>query len=145
MAQDPDVDQVAGALRVSIGLLVRRLRQVPADGELTLPETSALARLDRGGPATPSALAKLEQISPQSMGATLGALEARGLVERRPDPEDARQVVISATEAGMAALRNRRNARTEALAQALSTGFTRSELKELMAVAPLLERLAQSL
>ena len=145
MAQDPDVDQVAGALRVSIGLLVRRLRQVQTEGELTLPETSALARLDRGGPATPSALAKLEQISPQSMGATLGALEARGLVERRPDPEDGRQVVISATEAGLQALRNRRNARTEALAQALSTGFTRSELKELMAVAPLLERLAQSL
>ena len=145
MAQDPDVDQVAGALRVSIGLLVRRLRQVQTEGELTLPETSALARLDRGGPATPSALAKLEQISPQSMGATLGALEARGLVERRPDPEDGRQVVISATEAGLQALRNRRNARTEALAQALSTGFTRSELKELMAVAPLLDRLAQSL
>ena len=145
MAQDPDVDQVAGALRVSIGLLVRRLRQVQAEGELTLPESSALARLDRGGPATPSALAKLEQISPQSMGATLGALEARGLVERRPDPEDGRQVVISATEAGLQALRNRRNARTEALAQALSTGFTHSELKELMAVAPLLDRLAQSL
>ena len=145
MAQDPDVDQVAGALRVSIGLLVRRLRQVQAEGELTLPETSALARLDRGGPATPSALAKLEQISPQSMGATLGALEARGLVERRPDPEDGRQVVISATEAGLQALRNRRNARTEHLAQALSTGFTRSELKQLMAVAPLLERLAQSI
>ena len=145
MAQDPDVDQVAGALRVSTGLLVRRLRQVQAEGELTLPETSALARLDRGGPSTPSALAKLEQISPQSMGATLGALEARGLVERRPDPQDGRQVVISPTEAGLQALRNRRNARTEALAQALSTGFTRSELKELMAVAPLLERLAQSL
>jgi DNA-binding MarR family transcriptional regulator len=145
MVQDPDVDQVAGALRVSIGLLVRRLRQVQAEGELTLPETSALARLDRGGPSTPSALAKLEQISPQSMGATLGALEARGLVERRPDPQDGRQVVISPTEAGLQALRNRRNARTQALAQALSTGFTRSELKELMAVAPLLERLAQSL
>ena len=145
MTQDPDLDQVAGALRVSIGLLVRRLRQVQAEGELTLPETSALARLDRGGPATPSALAKLEQISPQSMGATLGALEARGLVERRPDPEDGRQVVMSATEAGLQALRNRRNARTEHLAQALSSGFTRSELKQLMAVAPLLERLAQSI
>ncbi len=130
---------------MSIGLLVRRLRQVQAEGELTLPETSALARLDRGGPATPSALAKLEQISPQSMGATIGALEARGLVERRPDPQDGRRVVISPTDAGLQALCNRRNARTEALAQALSTGFTRSELKELMAVAPLLERLAQSL
>jgi len=145
MTQDPDVDQVAGALQVSMGLLLRRLRQVQAEGELTLPESSALARLDRGGPATSSALAKLEQISPQSMGATLGGLEARGLVERRLDPEDGRQVVISATEAGLRALRNRRNARTEALAQALSSGFTRSELKQLMAVAPLLERLAQSI
>jgi DNA-binding MarR family transcriptional regulator len=145
MTQDPDIQQLAGTLRVSIGLLLRRLRLVQAEGELTLPESSALARLDRGGPATPTALAKLEQISPQSMGATLGALEARGLVERRPDPEDGRQVVISATEAGLQALRNRRNARTEHLAQALSTGFTRSELELLMAVAPLLERLAQSI
>ena len=145
MTQDPDIQQLAGMLRVSIGLLLRRLRQVQAEGELTLPESSALARLDRGGPATPTALAKLEQISPQSMGATLGALEARGLVERRPDPEDGRQVVISATEAGLQALRNRRNARTEQLAKALSTGFSRSELEQLMAVAPLLERLAQSI
>jgi DNA-binding MarR family transcriptional regulator len=145
MTQDPDIQQLAGMLRVSIGLLLRRLRQVQAEGELTLPESSALARLDRGGPATPTALAKLEQISPQSMGATLGALEARGLVERRPDPEDGRQVVISATKSGLQALRNRRNARTEHLAQALSTGFTRSELEQLMAVAPLLERLAQSI
>jgi DNA-binding MarR family transcriptional regulator len=145
MTQDPDIQQLAGMLRVSIGLLLRRLRQVQAEGELTLPESSALARLDRGGPATPTALAKLEQISPQSMGATLGALEARGLVERRPHPEDGRQVLISATEAGLQALRNRRNARTEHLAQALSTGFTRSELEQLTAVAPLLERLAQSI
>jgi DNA-binding MarR family transcriptional regulator len=145
MQQAPDVHEVAGALRVSIGLLLRCLRQVQADGELTLPESSALTRLDRGGPATSSALARLEQISPQSMGATLGALEARGLVERRPDPGDGRRVVISLSEAGRQALRNRRNARTEQLAHALSGGFTRSELQQLMAAAPLLERLAQSI
>jgi DNA-binding MarR family transcriptional regulator len=145
MIQDLDVEQVARALRVSVGLLLRRLRQAQVEDELTLPETSALARLDRGGHATATALARLEQISPQSMGATLGALEARGLVERRPDPEDGRRAIISVTEAGLQALRNRRNARTEQLAQALSTGFTRSELEQLMAVAPLLERLAQNI
>jgi DNA-binding MarR family transcriptional regulator len=143
--QDPDVDDVAGALLVSIGLLVRRMRQTQAQGELTLPESSALARLDRGGPATASALAKQEQISPQSMGATLGGLEARGLVERRPDPQDGRRIVLSLTESGLRALRNRRNARTQRLAQTLSTGFTDDELKQLMAVAPLIERLAQSI
>ena len=145
MSQDLDVDQVAGALRVSIGLLLRRLRQGQAQGELTLPETSALVRLDRGGPATPGALAKLEQISPQSMGATLGALELRGLVERRPDPGDGRRAVMSLTEAGRQTLWQRRNARTQQLAKALAAGFTRSELDQLMAAVPLIERLAQSI
>ena len=98
MTGEPDVHDIAAALRVSIGLLLRRLRQVRPDDELTLPESSALARLDRTGPATPGALAKVEQISPQSMGATLGALEARGLIERHPDPADGRRVVLSVTE-----------------------------------------------
>ncbi len=126
-------------------MLVRRLRQVQAEGELTMPEISAMARLDRGGPTTPGALAKLEQISPQSMGATVAALEARGLVERRSDPEDGRRAVMSLTESGLQTLRNRRNAGTEHLAKALSAGFTGSELKQLRAVAPLIERLAQNI
>jgi DNA-binding MarR family transcriptional regulator len=145
MAEEPDVREIAAALRVSIGLLLRRLRQVRPEDELTLPESSALTRLDRTGPATPGALAKLEQISPQSMGATLGALEARGLVGRRPDPADGRRVVLSVTPAGLELLRSKRSARTGQLAQALSTGFTAAELRQLMAAAPLLERLAQSI
>jgi len=140
-----DVNEVAGALRESIGLLLRRLRQDRAEGELTLPESSALTRLNRGGPATSSALAKLEQISPQSMGATLAALEARGLVERHPDPEDGRRVVLSVTGAGRQVLQDRHNARTQQLARALSAGFTPAELAQLMVAAPLLERLAQSI
>jgi len=145
MTEDPDVRDVAAALRVSIGLLLRRMRQIRAEGELTVPETSALARLDRNGPATSSALAKLEQISPQSMGATLSALEARGLVERRPDAQDGRRVVLSVTGAGQQVLRDKRDARTGQLARALSAGFTKDELNQLMAAAPLLERLAHSL
>ncbi len=145
MAHEPDIDQVAAALRVSMGLLVRRLRQVPARGDLTMPEISALARLERGGPMTATALAKLEQISPQSMGVTLSALELRRLVERDPDPDDGRKAVISVSHEGLLALSNNRNARTEALAQALAAGFTRSELRQLQAVGPLLERLAEAL
>ncbi len=141
----PDVHEVAGALRVSIGLLLRRLRQTRTDGELTLPESSALTRLDRGGPATASALAKLEQISPQSMGATLGALETKGLIERRPDPGDGRRAVLSVTDAGSRLLRDKRNARTERLAKALSAGFTPAEIQLLAAASPLLERLAESI
>ena len=145
MTPGPDVGEVAGTLRVSIGLLLRRLRQTRTDGELTLPESSALTRLDRGGPATASALAKLEQISPQSMGATLGALEAKGLIERRPDPGDGRRAVLSVTGAGSRLLRDKRNARTEQLAKALSAGFTPAEIQLLAAASPLLERLAESI
>lgn len=145
MPQDLDVNEVAGALRVSIGLLTRRLRQAKADGEVTLPESSALARLDRGGPTTSGAMARLEQISPQSMGATLGGLEARGLVERQPDPRDGRRAVISITDQGRQVLRDRRDQSTQRLAHALGAGFTAPELDQLMTAAPLLERLAHSI
>jgi len=145
MADELDVRDVAAALRVSMGLLLRRLRQVGVPGELTVPETSALARLDRNGPATSSELARVEQISPQSMGATLSALEARGLVTRDPDARDGRRILLSVTDAGRQLLRDKRDARTEHLARALAVGFTREELEQLMTAAPLLERLAQGI
>lgn len=138
-------EALATELRIGIGLLLRRLRQVPAEDELTLPEASALARLDRYGPSTSSELAKREQISPQSMGATTAALEARGLVQRTPDPDDGRRQILSPTEAGLATLRGRRNSKTQALAAALDAEFSAEELERLRAAAPLVERLAQSI
>lgn len=143
MGSSPDPYDIAAALRVSIGLFVRELRKVQGEGGLSMPETSALARLDRNGPTTPGELAKEEQISPQSVGATLAALEERRLVERRSDPADGRRVVMSLTEAGRETLRNRRSVRDEHIARALVAEFTGSEMKQLMAAAPLIERLAQ--
>jgi DNA-binding MarR family transcriptional regulator len=140
----PASTKVALELRLAVGLLRRRLRQTPVEGDLTLPETAALARLDRGGPSTASALAREEQISPQSMGATLAGLEARGMIARAPDPDDGRRVVLSLSGAGREALRDRRAARTEQLARALAENFTEAELEQLEAAAPLLERLAES-
>jgi DNA-binding MarR family transcriptional regulator len=118
---------------------------VQADGELSLPETTALARLDRSGPTTVTLLAKLEQVSAQSMGATIAALEARGLVKRNPDPDDGRQSVIAPTKAGLAALWNKRNARTELIARALADELTPAEIRRLAAAVPLIERLAQKI
>jgi DNA-binding MarR family transcriptional regulator len=138
-------EALATELRTGVGLLLRRLRQVPAEGELTLPESSALARLDRYGPATSSELAKREQISPQSMGATIAALEARDLVRRTPDPDDGRRQILSPTEAGHATLRSRRDSKTQAMAAALDAEFSAEELERLRAAAPLFERLAQSI
>src|SRR6516162_138062 len=115
-----DEYEVAAALQGAIGLLVRKMRQAHLPGELTLAESSALKRLDKGGPATSSDLAKQDRISPQSMGATLAALEQRGLIERR-------------------------GARAEQFAAAMRAAFTDAELGQLLAAAPLLERLAEQL
>jgi len=145
LERDPLVDEVAAALQVGVRLLVRRLRQVPAPGELSGPETSALARLDRGGPSTSADLARLERISPQSMGATLQGLQSRGLIARESDPHDGRRVVLRITDAGTGVLAEQRSARAEKLAAALAAGFTRAELKQLQSASPLLERLAQTL
>jgi DNA-binding MarR family transcriptional regulator len=140
-----DVSEVAGALRVSVGLVLRKLRQAPFEGELTVAESSALSRLERGGPATSSDLARLERISPQSMGVTVAALLERGLIERSRDPGDGRRIVLSITEPGRHTMHDKRGARTEHIAAALRNGFSDDELGQLMAAAALLERLAEKL
>jgi DNA-binding MarR family transcriptional regulator len=144
MPDEPDVLDVAGALHMSLGLLRWRLRQTPV-GELSLSERSALARLDRAGPATAAALARQERISPQGMGLTLGVLEERGLIERHADPADGRRVLVTLSEQGRQSLQDKRNVRTEQVAKALSSGFTSAELATLRAAVPLIERLAENI
>ena len=144
--RDPLIDDVAGALHASVRLLIQRLRQTQAvEGDLTSPETSALARLDRTGATTAADLARMERISPQSMGATIAALEERGLVARAPDPADGRRAILSLTAEGRALLQRRRSARSELLSTALENTFTRAEVKQLQLAAPLIERLAEQI
>jgi DNA-binding MarR family transcriptional regulator len=144
MAVDRQTEDVARALLLCMGLLRRRLRRVPVADALTFPQSAALGRLDRGGPAASADLARQEQISPQSMGATLGELEARGLVNRQPDPDDGRRILLSISATGRRELNRRRNARMEQLAQGLAD-FTESDLAKLAVAAPLIERLAYRL
>ncbi|GAA4382926.1 MarR family transcriptional regulator [Tsukamurella soli] len=145
MPPSPDVDDVAAALYSSIGLCLRVLRLSRGEGAPSLSEVSALKRLDRGGATTVTALAAAEQISVQSMGATLGALETRGLVHRDRDPDDGRRSVLSITPAGRRVLEDKQNARTQQLARALSGDFSPVELDQLMTAAPLIERMARRL
>jgi DNA-binding MarR family transcriptional regulator len=141
----PTAEEVAAALRVAAGNLYRRLKQSPIEGEATLAETSTLGRLARNGPATSSDLARADHISPQSMGVTVAALEERGLIERSRDPLDGRRVVLSITEAGRQVVHDKRGARTAMIAAALRDGFTDTELGQLLAAAPLIQRLAEKL
>ncbi|BBX87210.1 hypothetical protein MAUB_50830 [Mycolicibacterium aubagnense] len=99
------------------------------------------SRLDRGGPASAAELARVEQISPQAMRVTLGDLESRGLVQRQPDPNDGRRVVMSLTASGVELVRHKRDARARLFAKILAEEFTDTELRVLARAAPLIERL----
>lgn len=141
----PELASIANQLKVSVGRIVRRLRQGHATGELTLSEVSVLARLDREGPATPGRLAECEQVRPQAMGTTVAALQQRGLVSRRADEHDGRRVVMSITDDGRAVLSDRRSHSVRRIAVVLDEHFTPAERRRLVAVLPLLDRLAERL
>src|SRR5882757_4188102 len=79
---------LAGDLRVVVGQLVRRLREQGTVGDLTRSQLSVLARLEREGPLTASAMARAEGIRPQSMGRIISVLEDAGYVSGAPDPTD---------------------------------------------------------
>ena len=135
--------RAAGDLRVLIGRLRRRLKELdPPDG-LSPTQLSVLSRLASEGPASPGALATAERVRPQSMGATLAILEERGLIERRPDPEDGRRQVVSLTPLGDEGIRDSRRQRQEWLAHALRERFTGAELATVTEALALLDRLTR--
>jgi DNA-binding MarR family transcriptional regulator len=130
----------AAELRLALGLLMRRLR---AENPFPLSHGAVLARLEREGPQTTSALAASERVRPQSMAATVGELQSAGYVARRPDPLDRRQILIELTESGRARLDDERARREGWLAQAIATELTAEEQEILIRAVPLLDRLAQ--
>jgi len=140
----PTRRDAAAELRATLGLLYRRLRQTREVGDLSLPESTALSRLDRHGPITAAELARLEQVSPQSIGATVQSLEARQLIDRAPDPGDGRRMILSLTQAGRETVYSKRTARTEQLTGALAA-LTADEQGQLIAAIPALRHLAEAL
>ena len=136
-----DVTTSASELRLVLGLLVRRLR---AEHRLPVSHGTVLGRLERDGPATTSALAAAERVRPQSMAQTLSELEAAGLVDRTPDPDDRRQVHIALTERGHARLAEERALREGWLANAIETELAPEEQDVLIRAVELLRRLAES-
>jgi DNA-binding MarR family transcriptional regulator len=139
------VRETATRLRVGIGALRRRTKETLPEGDLTAPQLTALARLDRIGPSTTAALARREQITPQAMGATIASLERRGLVVRQADSADGRRSILSLSPAGQALIGSGRSAIVDQVAVVLSESFTGEEIATLDAAARLIERLAELL
>jgi DNA-binding MarR family transcriptional regulator len=79
--------------------------------DLSRTAASVLASLRNGGPQRVTALATAESIAQPSMTTLLSRLERDGLVERGPDPADARAVLATITAEGVERLTTIRAAR----------------------------------
>jgi DNA-binding MarR family transcriptional regulator len=130
-------------LRVLVGRLRRRLREQDGANDLTASQMAVLGRLLQDGPASTSGLAAAEHVRPQSMAATVGSLEERGLVVRNPDPTDGRRQLMTLSESGLGFVHVSRQARDEWLARALEERYSDAERDVIVEALELLARLTQ--
>jgi DNA-binding MarR family transcriptional regulator len=136
-------DTAVSDLLQAVGLLVRRVRAAAALHELSLTESTVIARLARNGAATIAELARAESMKPQSMGATIAALEEMGMVERKPHPSDGRQMNIQLTARGLAERTRNRDAKRTWLAQAIAQ-LAEAEQETLFRAGEILKRVVES-
>jgi DNA-binding MarR family transcriptional regulator len=110
-------DTLAIDLRTAVMRTSRRLR-VEATGDVITPgQYTVLAQLHSQGPHTPRELADREHVQAPSMTRIVNALAEQGFVSRSAHPADGRQIQVSITPAGEAALEEARDQRTIWLAQ----------------------------
>ncbi|MFG3283375.1 MarR family winged helix-turn-helix transcriptional regulator [Streptomyces sp. NPDC048111] len=144
----PTAVQASREVRAVISRLRRRILGASEAEDLTLGQSTALARLARetetpatAAGVTTSVLAAAEGVRHQSMTATVTALAARGLILRTPDPEDGRRLLITLTPEGRRRVHEGRQARAEWLATRLQQECTEEELRAVIAAMSVLERL----
>jgi DNA-binding MarR family transcriptional regulator len=114
------IEELVQDLLQSTGLLRRRLRMEANRDALSWSQIAVMGRLAREGPATTADLARAEGVKPQSMGATLAALERDGFVARAAHPKDGRQFLYALTDQGRAARDRHQLLKRAWLIQALS-------------------------
>ncbi len=105
----PDLDASPmgpiGRLRRCSALLQRRLEDTFGQFGLSAWEFDVLATLRRSGAPyclAPTALFSTLMVSSGTMTHRMRGLESRDLVQRLPNPEDARSVLVQLTPAGLA-------------------------------------------
>ncbi len=138
-APDPGMSdaELAGRLRLTVGLLVRRLRQRDP-GRLSPAQLSALVAIETAGSVRSGDLAARENVAAPTMTRMVGAMEDAGLVARSPDPSDARGSLVSLAPGGSAALGALRRERNNLLSRTLSR-LPNDQRAALVAALPALE------
>jgi DNA-binding MarR family transcriptional regulator len=130
--QVSEARQVAEAVEQLLLTLARqRHGRDPEPGSLSTFQSIALSAVADDGPLRLGALADTLGTTDATASRTVDALQVRGLAERRPDPCDARGVIVAATLAGGAEVRRRRR-RLEGLAARALGDLTPDEASRLV-------------
>lgn len=137
---EPDRAATAARLAVAVGRINRRVRT--GTDSLSYGLLSALATVVQLGPLRPSDIARVEVVTKPTMTRVLVDLESRGLIAREDDPTDGRAFVVSATPAGVVAVRDARAERAELVA-ALLADLDPADIVTIEAALGALERVAR--
>ncbi|CAA9240928.1 MAG: hypothetical protein AVDCRST_MAG41-1409 [uncultured Corynebacteriales bacterium] len=137
--REPADGELAGRLRMAVGLLVRRLRQRDP-GDLSVAQLSALVTIESLGPVRSGDLAAREHVAAPTMTRLVGMLADAGYVTRSPDPSDGRGSLVSLAPAGAAALDAVRRQRTSELSVRLAR-LSPAQRASIAAALPALEAL----
>lgn len=144
MSDSDEATETAEMLRWGVSRLASRLRaeQSGSGPGLSRLAVSVLANLRHDGPLTPTALAAIEGLQPQSLTRVLNDLEEQGRIVRSPSRRDGRSHDVDITKAGQEALREHVMAGNAWLAAAVRQTLTPAERDIVRIAAGLLQQLA---
>ena len=131
-------------LRVVIARLARRLNVSATHEGLTPTQASVLGWAVKLGPVSGPELVETEGIHPTMLSRVVTRLDELGLIERLPNPNDARIIMIRGTQQG-AATHNRIKAERAAIVSACVDELDSDEAAAILAALPALESLAERL
>jgi DNA-binding MarR family transcriptional regulator len=140
-AADQKCRELAIALERRVGLLWGALLRAD-DAGLSRTGGAVLYSLREGGPLRITELAAREGVAQPSMTGLINRLERDSLVERRPDPEDARACLVAVTERGVELLALRAALRTERLSERVER-LSAKERRALEQALDVLDRLVE--
>jgi len=135
-----DKDEAVRLRRV-VMRLARTFNGFATEEDLTPSQASVLGLLSRRGPLPIARVAALENLNPSMTSRVIGALEAKELLVRTPDPNDLRSATVEATRSGRAVAQRVIAARAKAIQQA-ARNLTEEQHAALVAALPALEALA---
>ncbi|MEV4969416.1 MarR family winged helix-turn-helix transcriptional regulator [Streptomyces scopuliridis] len=141
-AENAEIAEIAGRLRLAIQHLLPVLRARRAPGDLTPSRQAALAALAAHGPLRISELAARMGIALSTTSRMVDLLDSTGWIARHPDPQDQRASLVALSRTGRAVLDARRRETAARLAEQISL-LTAEEQRTLYAALPALEALSE--